>query len=225
MDYAAVMRDVLGYRGKWLIKHFSFYKHFKEAYGLSNYVRAIEATSIEYKGSELKVPASIDYIPFIARMELEALFEKPLDMQNHMNMAIAIVCFKEDTGKLFDSASKEFEEYKERVSNQPLVKMIGLYRKIEADLKASNDRWNKEFQETDSTDPDFLLAGGSALQRFNILNLITQSCADFNVPEDKAWQLSFLMVQTNALRKASTSLVQERLTKIKERKMKQKKGY
>lgn len=222
VDFPTIMRELYSYTGKGVMRVYKFKKIFPEAYKLGLHIANLDPTTIDPpKNSIIQYPPSIDYIPFIARMELEAAMSDitKKDIGEDIAHTIAIVCYNWNTKNDFDSSSRGFNIFFKKVLNHPILDMLGYFNKVLKDSKESASNWDSRFKEVDNTDPDYIMAGGMVLDRFNVINTIKKVCNDFNVSYKDAWQLPYITVQTNSLSCATSAMVQEKMSKIKENKM------
>ncbi len=226
-DHAAIMKEVIGLKGNKINKLIKFRKAFKEANELFHKVSEIDISKTEPpKDYDIKLPKNIDDIPFIARMELESITTKmdQGDLTDNIASVVAIACFNSNYKIDFNVDLRVFNSFRKEILNRPLIEIIGLFNWIKKDIKRSNELWEKKFREVDPTDPDYIQAGGQMLSRFNVINTIKAICEEFNVSYHKAWHIPYIVVQTNSLANASEAYVQNKMTKIKERRMKQQRG-
>jgi hypothetical protein len=227
VEYAKIMTDVLGFPTKGIQKYLKFKKCFEKAYTICAGISQIDILKTDPpENSPIKKPTSIDDICFEARMEIEIITSRMNigELHDNIAMVIALSCFEATTCKELVSESGSFRNFKLQILNEPLLDMIGVFNWIKKELVKSNDKWTKLFNEVDSVDPDFITAGGASLQKFNVINTIKSICKDFNMSYKDAWKMSYVVVQTKALEESTRAYVQSKMTKIKERRMKTRRG-
>lgn len=222
--YDRIMVEALGFNKRNPFKRFLFVRYFKKAFKLGQLIAEYDpqGTSYDKEKGKIKIPESIDHIPFIARMELESAIStvSKKSIWEDVAQTIAIVCFFENKVIPFKSESQEFLNFVNEILEQPLIEMLGLFNDILSWADSSRVDWGRRFDEVSSTDPDYIQAGGVLLNRFNVIVTIRNTCNDMNVTYDDAWQLPYVVIQTNELSKATAANIQDRMTKIKEARMK-----
>lgn len=227
VDYSKIMREVLSYPDRGIKKYIRFRSYFKKAFELNKEISQIDILELELpEQTPIVIPKSVDNISFKARMELEVAIGK-LDQGNlseRIAEVIAIACFKDNNKVEFDLDSIFFKGFKYIIINEPLSDMVGIFNWIKKQLIISNTRWDNLFRDVDSTDPDFISAGGNLMQRFNVVSTIEDICKSFGLSYDEAWNLSYVVVQMKSLKDASRGLIQKKMTDIKEKRMKQNRG-
>ena len=97
---------------------------------------------------------------------------------------------------------------------------MGLFNWITKSLEESITMWNDRFSSVALDDPDYDQAGGDRMGQFNVVNTIKGICNDFNLPFEKAWLMSYNLVQTNNYSQATASRIQDDLRIYKEAKLK-----
>ena len=227
ISYTNIMKEVFGFKGNKVKKLLTFHRVFKKAYQLTNEVSNIEIDKIEHNpDSPIKIPENIDDITFAARMEVESQINKmdQGDLVYNIARVIALTCFSDNINSDFDVNKGPFKNFMARILNEPALDMIGHFNSIKTSLTASNGKWEKLFKGVDSTDPDFIQAGGQQMSRFNVINTIKAICRDFNYNYDQAWQMPYIVVQMSSLEGATESWIQNKMAKIKEKRMLQKRG-
>lgn len=223
VDIPKVMTEILGYTNKGVLRYFRFTGIYNRAVKLSEEVLKIDIEKIGLQpSSNIKRPTSIDYLSFRARMELESYMLNPNNDEAYslIAMTVAIATYGSNIGGVYDSDSISFKRYKERIMNQPILCMLGLFNWVKSSINESNIKWSQLFKDVEDTDPDFLQAGGHMMDRFNVLNTIKAVCTEFNVTYDEAWQMSYIITQTSSLSNATSAFLQSRMSKIKENRMK-----
>lgn len=235
VDYAKVMKEVYDYdikhplifKIKRLLGIDGFSERFRDVYRDVSMLQEIKSENIEYsEESFIKCPRTLNDISFVAMMELEAM-TKVFDestLVSGIATLIAIACYSENRSGRFDIDSARFDEFLATVYNQPLIDMLGIYNRIKTNWNQINLHWNKQFERVSSVDPDYVIAGGDMLSRFNIVNTLKMICRDFNITEKEAWQMPYGTVQTNSLEAATKAFVEKNMASIKERKLKQSRG-
>ena len=174
--------------------------------------------------NSVKKPETVDNIPFIAMMELQSLLGKDnsdTGIGELMTLVIAIVCFNSNFDKDFDIDSVDFIKFKEKILDENLLDMFGLYNWIDESIKQTETNWQKLFFEVEVADKDYDSAGGERMGNFNVINTIKSICIDFNLPYSKALQMDYGITQTNSLSKATQSHIQKLMTDIAQARMKQ----
>ncbi len=222
-DITLIMTDVCGFRNNWIGRKFVFTKKVKEAYKVLEDFKTLEPKKVlENPDCKILRPSNIDHITFMAMLDTQSHLSKGGDGgESYMiGELIAKVCFSENYNVDYDTSSKEFIEFREKVLNQPLLDMLGLFNWIDEALEDSTTFWNQRFLEVEVEDIDLDTAGGGSLSSFNVVNSIKQICNDFNLTLKDAWQISYTMSQTNSLAKASERFIQDRVRILKESKMK-----
>lgn len=225
IDYMYLMKDVLGYKDSWWTRKTSFKKQFNKLYSTIGFINKLNPKLlVQNPKSPIKSPDNIDSISFAAMMELKELEETDFEIGYLMTEFITLICYSSNVKKPFDKDSFEYKVFKSRVENMPVIDAIGLYNHLDKKMIESNLVWETMFLQVQFDDSDYIEAGGDSLQAFNVINSIKGITNDFNVSYKEAWNLSYGVVQANSLAKATAAKVQERMTKIKENRMKTKRG-
>ncbi len=224
VDYAQVMREVSGLT-KWRFWNvFKFIKLYKSVYNQVEILRQIDPAKVEEsENCSIKRPAYIDLITFSAMMELVSMFaenQEDKGMGELMIDTIAIVCFSANRKEDFDMESEAFISFREEVANCELVSAMGLYRWIGKALDESQEMWNKAFFEVETTDEDFVQAGGHRMGQFSVLMTLKTICNDFNVDYKQAAQMPYGMTQANSLARATEAHIRQIMTASVQAKMK-----
>ena len=224
-DYSKVMTEVVGYKNNWISRKWRFIKDFKTAFVLTNEVRNIDPSQLQWKEScPIKKPKDIDFISFRAMMELQALLgveRSESEMLDVISSVIATACYSSNNEGDFDSESKQYQQFLHQILNHSFVEMFGLYNWIMQDLQRSTDQWNERFFSVELVDKDYEQAGGSRMGQFNIISSIKSICSDFNIPFEAAWQMSYNLIQTNSYAKATQNHIQDNMRILKESRMRE----
>ena len=220
-----VMNNVFGFdKMSKLKKILNFKKILNSIAELSKELSYVDFTKIRYTEYEdIVLPTKIDYISYQARLEIEQLFTI-LDKDNTKfievaSTIIAISCYHIKYNKPYKDDSK-LQQLRDDILNYPHTPMLGLYNTIKDGIVESNETWNNDFTKVNNLDPDFISAGGHMLDRFSTVGVIEFVCDRFNVSYHEAWNISYLAVQTSLLRQSTQDFIQNKMTKIKERRMK-----
>ena len=221
-DYPKIMAEVCGYNNNWIGRKWVFVWKFRQAYALMQKYKNLSPKGVEENPNcNIKRPQNIDNISFMAMMDLQRLStsnsEDPSFLLAEM---IAKACYGENVEGDYDSTSEKYLEFREKVLDEPLLDMLGLFNWIDKDLNRSTEFWTQKFAEVHVEDKDFQMAGGDRLDAFNVINTIKTICNDFNLTYEQAWQMSYSLTQVNSLAKATTAYVQEQMREIKEARMK-----
>ena len=225
IDYANLMIELNGYKNTWFNKKFIFLKSFKKTYSFIESIKNVDPTKVlPNPDCGIKRPNDIDEITFSAMMSLRMLFgsDKDMKVSELMNQVISITCFSANNEEEFDVDSIAFKQFKDRLDRSNAFDMMGIYNWIKLELEKSDKAWRKRFFEVEVDDKDYQQAGGERMGVFNIVNTIRNSCTDFNVTYQEAWQLPYALIQTNSLSKATSAHIQHLMSKIKETRMKSK---
>ena len=221
VNYAYLMTE-FGYRKTFFRKRHNFKRAFSETYNFIESIKDFDPKNIELNPEcDIKYPENIDSISFKAMMTVVSYMNNSDDLLSEsMAMVIAIVCFSENCGGDFEQSGYRFDSFKKKVLNARAFDMIGLFNLLDKKLIESAEFWERRFLEVDVSDEDYLNAGGSMMNGFNVVNTIKNICSDFNYTEERAWQVPYALTQTNSLSKATQSFIQDRMRKIKEDRMK-----
>lgn len=188
-----------------------------------------ELNSVEF--TELDVPSfielpNIDDISYQARTEIDLVLQRELtdvkEIVDAIVNSVSIAIYE----KIYNTPFKEdnrLKELKQRVLNLDYKEAFSLYNKIKYSIIESNKLWTQRFTEERNEDPDVEIAGGDKLDKFNIINIISQMCNIFNVSYHQAWELPYIVVQTTLWMNMTRDGVHSRLTKIKEAKIRSNK--
>jgi len=220
-NWKILLRDITGYKDNFINRFFFLKKHSIKLTELVKQVEQIEPTKIVLSElCRIKVPENIDDISFIAMMELLAVFDNnDDDIIMQMGDVVAISCFSENNDDKFDLSNDSFKAFRKDVEDLPIVDIFGIFNRVVKQLEGSQKNWTRMFNSVNTIDDDYIMAGGDKLNKFNVLNTIKAMCSDFNISYDDAWQLPYSLTQTNSLAKATSSFVENELSRIKEQKM------
>lgn len=225
IQYMKLLEDMFNYKHTWFNRIFRYKKAFEKIYKYVKYFQQLSPKDLDYmEGSRIKKPSSIDNITFIAMMEINMLFsnegnsERPIG--ELMAEVISIVCYSANVNQNFDIDSYSFKKFKKHVENQPAYQMIGLYNWIDKEIRESGKLWTELFFDVEVIDKDYMAAGGDSMKAFNVINSIRSICEDFNVTYKEAWQMTYSVTQTSSLSRATSAFIQDKMSKIKEARMK-----
>ncbi len=201
-----------------------FLKSVDKALAIVDRLQNLDAKEVE-ENSECAIrrPSSIDEIPLIAMVEIQKFLNSDvssLSFEFLFAEVIAMACFSSNFSSDFSTSSSLYLNFKNRILNQPLLHMLGLYNWVDKELRESDEKWSKLFAAVSIDDPEYLEAGGNKLQAFDVIKTISSLCVDFSVSYKEAWQLSYVLSQTNNLHKATRDRVQYDMMLIKEQKIK-----
>ena len=221
-DHTGIMKE-MGYKNYLWNRSPRFTKYFIAARGIIMEGRNVDPKTVEVNPDcTIKKPESIDNITFKAMMELKAVAGTAIDdtnMVNTIGKIIAIACYKTNHEGVYDSNTKRFKAFEQRVLNSPLWDMFGLYNWTYKALKESNILWEKRFMSVKVDDNDYDEAGGHRMNQFNIITTLKDICNDFNYSYSEAWQVSYSLTQMNSYAKATQNHIGDTMREIKERNM------
>jgi len=222
VDFSKVMVEVFGYKNTWFNRIFRFRRMFKKMYQPIVDLRKLDISVMEYsKDCTIKLPKKVDSLSFQCRLEMGNISENEGTPEDKIIDMVALGCYSTQHQVKFNSDGKLFKEFRQYVSDQPLIHIMGLYNYIREGLRESDELWNKLFSEMNVIDPDYEEAGGPAvLGRFSLIKTIKKVQADFSKSYEEAFLVQYSLVQMNNLQSASESWLQHRMTQIKERKFK-----
>jgi len=222
VDFSKVMVEVFGYKNTWFNRIFRFRRMFKKMYQPIVDLRKLDISIMEYsKDCTIKLPKKVDSLSFQCRLEMGNISENEGTPEDKIIDMVALGCYSTQHQVKFNSDGKLFKEFRQYVSDQPLIHIMGLYNYIREGLRESDELWNKLFSEMNVIDPDYEEAGGPAvLVRFSLIKTIKKVQADFSKSYEEAFLVQYSLVQMNNLQSASESWLQHRMTQIKERKFK-----
>lgn len=222
VDIPELMIGAYGYKSKSVLRAILSQKLFKKVYNDINKVRSTDVSKIAFKECSIAKPDNIEKISYSAMMNLSRLFSQKsnLPLSEHLSEIIATSCFSANVKNDFDTESKQYKYFKNKILNSPIVEMFGLYNWIVKSYEKSNKEWEERFFSVEVEDPDYELAGGKRMAQFNVLNTLKKICVDFNRNDKEAWQMPFYMVQMNNYEAASKAYTQHQMSLLKEIKMK-----
>lgn len=222
-EYSTIMKEVLGFNNRWLGRKWVFMQKFKQAYFLVREMKGMKPEEVKWsEDCKIKCPHNIDNISFRAMMELHAVIKNGNSdsVTELITEVITIACYKDNNEGEYDSNSEKYKAFREKVSSESLVHMMGLYNRIYKAVQDSNQLWEERFLSVEIEDKEYEQASGWRMNQFNVLTTVAAICNDFNVTYDKAWQVSYNVTQTNSYRKATQAHIQDQMRQIKEVKMK-----
>lgn len=228
VDYTSLMKDISIY-SKWRFwKIFEFIKLFSTVRQEVELVRQTEVKEVsENSNCKILRPESINSIPFMAMIDLQALFDRGGEEKTIGNLiieTISIACFSSNNKQDYDSESIEFSNFRQQVANENIFDMLGLYNWLDQSIVESQLMWEEQFSEVEVTDKDYDNAGGRRMNKFNVLVTIKSICQDFNVPYKDALQMSYGITQANSLAKATQSHIQHLMSIAIEERMRNKRA-
>lgn len=225
VDYKVLLQERLGFtKARWYHTLY-FIRSFKKLAKEVEVLRNLDPKKIEEsEDCRIKRPEGIELISYGAMVELQILFQNPGEKEigELITQSIAISCFETHTKKDFDSDSKDYKEFLELVSQEDLVHMLGLYNWVDTQIKASVEKWNKLFNNVRVFDEDWDNAGGSMMEKFDVLNTIKKTCLAFNLDYFRVLQLPYGLVQANSLSDATRYFIQDKMKTAIEVRMKSK---
>jgi hypothetical protein len=227
VDLSTVLRECLGVKKVRWYHTIYFIKTYKRLYREAERIRALDPKKItESSDCKIKRPTSIDSIAFGATVELQILFQNPGEREigELMTETIALSCYESCTGKLFDSDTEDFKEFRELVANSDLEQMLGLYNWIDKNLNEAQEKWNTLFSNVRIYDQDWDNAGGRDMEKFSVLNTIKAACSDFNLDYYRVLQVPYNLIQASSLSKATQDFIQDKMRIAIEARMKSKKN-
>lgn len=225
-NYSIIIKEVLGFNNFPIGRKHIFAKKFKEAHLLITEARKIDPTKVLCpEESDIKKPKNIDNISFRAMMELRSSlggYNGETDFSLFVSKIIAIATYQENFKEDYNSNCKKFNDFQNLILKNHIWKMIGIYNWIDKAIKESDLEWSKRFMSVEVLDPDYELAGGGRMGQFNVVTTIKNICSDFNCNYDEAWQMSYVLTQTNSYAKATQNHIQDQMRQLKEIRMKSK---
>jgi hypothetical protein len=221
VNIANLMHEAYGFKNKGIFKAFRFMKIWKQVNHDTNLVRATDVSKIAFKECCIAKPSHIEKITYSAMMELNGLLsrEHNVPLSEVIADIISTACFSENIKEDFDTESKQYLYFKNRILNSPILEMFGLYNSIIEEVQKSSEDWEEKFFSVEIEDPDYEQAGGQRMAQFNVINTLKKICKDFNRNDKEAWQMPFYMVQHNSYESASKNFTQQQMTTLKEIKM------
>jgi hypothetical protein len=224
VDFNKIMKEVYTYNRWKFWKIFDFIRFFRKMQAQIEEIKQIDPKKARVNEESLiKKPQNVDNITFIAMMELQTLLGKDNSEEKIgqlMTEIISIVCFSSNNEQDFDIDSIEFKNFREKILDENLFDMLGLYNWIDSSLEQSELNWKKLFFEVEFPDKDYSSAGGEGMNQFNVINTIKSICTDFNLKFNEALQFDYGLTQINSLSKAKQAHIQHLMTKIAEDRMK-----
>lgn len=226
VDYLRLLIEVGGYENTWFNRHFGIVRMTREVSKIVYTIQNLDPKKLKYEQDCIIKNPQIDNIPFIARLELTSLIQNNSEenMITIMSSIIAITTYYENVGKDFDIESTSYLKYKSRIENESAIYMIGLYNTIMEDLDESDKGWHERFLSVQVEDEEYEMAGGARMNQFNVINTIKSTCQDFNIGYKEAWQMSYIIVQSNSYSKATSAHIQNSMTRLKEQKFKRQRS-
>ena len=183
-DVKGILTEVVGHRKHWFLNKFIFGISIRKAMTIIKNGRNLDISKLRlHKDCTISLPANIDNITFRAMIELQSIIgnsNEDSDPVEVMSSVIAITCFSENIQDYYDSEIVDFKEFKERVLNEPMEHMIGLYNFICETTMESQLEWKKRFMSVEVKNPDTKKAGIHRMQQFNILMTLKTLCASKN---------------------------------------------
>ena len=222
-DYSIIMKEILGFKNRKIGRRFVFGRMFRMAFHLVKRGQELDLTKCEVNPeSKIKVPNNIDSISFKAMMELQSVMATPNseDVVSVIAEIITIVTYSVNTGKSYRIDNILHQDFREKVLNQPLEDMMGLYNWIIKSAAESKAMWEERFFSVQVIDEEYEEAGGDRMSQFNVINTIKSLCRDFNCTESEAWQKSYGLSQTNSYAIATSRHIEDNMRQAKELKMK-----
>lgn len=225
VNYQVLLKERMGLKKvRWYHTMF-FIKSFNKLTKEIEVLRKLDPKTIEEsEDCPIKRPENIDSISYGAMVELQILLQNPSSKEigELIIDQISISCYESHTKKEFDSDSEDFQAFKTLVSNQDLVKMLGLHNWIDKQYGECVEKWNSLFKNVQVHDQDWDNAGGAMMDKFNVLNSIRKSCSAFNLDYYKALQLPYGLVQASSLSDATQNFIREKMRVSIEARMKAK---
>ena len=227
IDYVRLLVEVMGYKNTWFNRHFGINREIKKVALIVREVQNMKPEELVYDTTCKIRYEGVDDIPFIARIELDNLQQKKEseNILSLMSNIISIVTYSLNVGRDFDIDSDSFKTYRAKIENTSAIQMIGLYNTIIIDQESSNKLWDERFRAVEVTDEDYDMAGGRRMNQFNIINTVKSICNDFNITYEEAWQMPYVVVQSNGYAKATYAHIEYTMTQLKEQKMKTKRQF
>lgn len=224
VDMKDVMVEVFGYKNTWWDRKIAFQHKAKQAFEIVNQFRTINISQLSLEEDcGIKYPSKVDRLSFQCRLEIGNIASQNLSPTDQIISTIALTCFTTQHKVKFNSDSKLFKSFRDHISNQPALNMLGLYNDLRKKLDESNEEWNRAFKLVEIIDLDYQEAGGEAmLKPFSLLNTIKKMQRDHRVSYEEAFLLPYSLVQSGNLEVARSNWVQDRMREIKERNMKLK---
>ena len=229
IDYPLLLKEINHWeKSIWKNNSVQTEKEFRKLLLAIKEITAVQPKNVEVnRECSIKLPNSIDDITFMAMLELEALLKSTNDasIEDLIVDVVTIVCFSANNTADYDSNSNTFKQFKTLVEHGYVLDILGLFNWINKAIDESAKFWNTKFLEVQVEDKDYEQAGGHRMANFNVIATIRAICSDFNRTDDQAWQLSYAIVQTNSLSKATATHVEYSMSKIKETAMRAKQRH
>lgn len=223
INYSVLAKDLLKYNRWKFWQMFSFVKKMEELHKHITEVRGLDFSNLEENElCTIKRPNEIDELPLIAMLELQGLFDRDVEeigIGELIIQTISISCFSSNSSSKFDLSSKEFIDFRHKVSESDLVYSMGLYQWINTAFNQSSQEWNKAFFEVEIINNEYDQAGGKMMEKFNVLATIKNTCQDFNMDYYSAMQIPYGIVQATGLMKATAGYIESKMSDIAEARM------
>ena len=226
-SYKDILIKVFQYKTKGFLRAFRLRGYVKEALELINTVSSVVPTELEVPDNLAYKLPRIDDLSTKARLGLEIMIESAQETMEFIDWVVDVVSitlFTANKNQPYDDKSPLLLDFKKEILNQPYDHIIGVVNWIKSEMIKSNTRWNDLFKEVSKPDPDYFLAGGHLLDRFNVINSIKKICKDFNLSYHEAWDIPYSVMQTNNLEGSTSAMVQERMAELKEARFKASQG-
>jgi len=221
-----IFEDIFGFKKTWLFTKRRFNKLSPKVFELMTRYRDMDISKLDFnEDCNIKRPQHIDFITFVAMMELISLLsnnEQDTKLQQKIAIAVATVSFSEMFDDNYSSKSKQYDLLIEQILNEPLEDMVGYYNWIVNNVEKSQNEWQKRFLSVKVDNPTYDKAEKGRMAQFNIINTIKSICSDFNCTYDEAWQMSYNLTQTNSYSEATRARIQSEETKLREIEFQQK---
>tara|TARA_R110000737_G_scaffold183478_2_gene207045 strand:- start:2622 stop:3374 length:753 start_codon:yes stop_codon:yes gene_type:complete len=231
IDYKVLMSELFEYRDNWFNRILHLIKSHRKMLTMITIINSLQLKKIEPDPDcKILLPDSVDNITFIAMMKVQILMTDPGDRTTAEAICelIATVCYSANLTNLmdpkFDTDSLDYKKFKLLVWNTSAVQMFGLYNSITKSLDESSKIWQERFLSVQVEDKDYEAAGGNRMNQFNVITTIERLCSAFNYTEEEAWQVSYSLSQTHSYKNSTYGHIQNEMTLIKERKMKQQRS-
>lgn len=225
IDYQEIMSKIFRYKNTWLDRKLLFPFKFRGIYKVIEEIRSQEISKYAIDNvTSLRVPENIDTISYQARLEISTIMETE-DLVERMAGIITRACYEKQFNKEFNSDSKLFIEFRERILNKPLLEMLAVYKVILYKVNKSTKMWNELFHKVAVIDPYYESVGGSGiLNRFSIPSTVKTMIADYGFSYKEVFMQQYVLVQSNMWEHQCRAYVQDLMTKAKERDMKNKRN-
>ncbi len=218
--------QIFGFKKTWILNKWRFNKLAPKVFDLMIKYREMDVSKLEYnEDCNIKRPQHIDFITFVAMMELISLLssnQEDTSVQQKIAIAVATVSFSEMFDEDYSSKSEQYDLLIKQILNEPLEDMVGYYNWIVKSVEESQSEWQKRFLSVKVDNPTYDKAEKGRMSQFNIINTIKTICSDFNCSYDEAWQMSYNLTQTNSYSEATRARIQSEETKLREIEFQQK---